>query len=49
MYRFTAADPARVADLDRDFLRLLTTWNRADAPGRTAYEAEYLLFTARRR
>ena len=36
------------AALDRDFLQLLTTWNRSDTAGRTAYPAEYLLFTARK-
>ncbi len=49
VYGFNAADPDRVAALDRDFLELLTTWNRSDTPGRTAYPAEYLLFTARKR
>ena len=44
-----AADPERVAALDRDFLEFLTTWNTAEEPGRTAYTAEYLLVTARRR
>ena len=49
VYKFNAADPERVAALDRDFLEFLTTWNRAEEPGRTAYTAEYLLVTARRR
>jgi 2-polyprenyl-6-hydroxyphenyl methylase/3-demethylubiquinone-9 3-methyltransferase len=38
-----------VAALDRDFLEFLTTWNGTDEPGRTAYTAEFLLVTARRR
>jgi ubiquinone/menaquinone biosynthesis C-methylase UbiE len=49
VYRFNAQDPDRVADLDRDFLEFLTTWNSSDEPGRTSYPAEYLLFTARKR
>jgi ubiquinone/menaquinone biosynthesis C-methylase UbiE len=49
VYKHNAADPERVAALDRDFLELLTTWNRGDTPGQTAYPAEYLLFTARKR
>jgi SAM-dependent methyltransferase len=44
VYRHTSADPGRVADLDRDFLELLTRWNHDGG-----YEAEYLLVTARRR
>lgn len=44
-----AADPGHADELDRDLLNLLTEWNHADPPGRTAYDAEYLLFTARRR
>jgi len=44
VYNFNAPQPGRVADLDRDFLEFLTNWNRADA-----YEAEYLLVTARKR
>ncbi len=47
VYRFNAADPNRVADLDRDFLRFLTDWNHGPA-GKSAYEAEYLLVTARK-
>ena len=47
VYRFN--DPERIADLDREFLQFLTAWNRAEQPGRTAYEAEYLLLTARKR
>ena len=46
VYRFNADDPDRVADLDRDFLPLLTAWNQAEEPGQTAYDAEYLLVTA---
>jgi SAM-dependent methyltransferase len=49
VYRHNAAHPDRTADLDRDFLQFLTTWNRADAPGRTRYEAGHLLVTARKR
>jgi 2-polyprenyl-6-hydroxyphenyl methylase/3-demethylubiquinone-9 3-methyltransferase len=49
VYKFNAADPERVAALDRDFQEFLTTWNHAEDPGRTAYPAEYLLITARRR
>ena len=49
VYRHNAAHPDRTADLERDFLQFLTAWNRADAPGRTRYEAEYLLVTARTR
>jgi ubiquinone/menaquinone biosynthesis C-methylase UbiE len=45
-YRFNADQPARVADLDSDFLRFLTEWNRSTDPGQTAYDAEYLLITA---
>jgi 2-polyprenyl-6-hydroxyphenyl methylase/3-demethylubiquinone-9 3-methyltransferase len=44
VYRHISADPERVADLDRDFLEFLTEWNRGGA-----YEAEYLLITARKR
>jgi 2-polyprenyl-6-hydroxyphenyl methylase/3-demethylubiquinone-9 3-methyltransferase len=49
VYRYIAADPGHVEELDRDFLNLLTEWNRSDAAGYTVYAAEYLLFTARRR
>jgi 2-polyprenyl-6-hydroxyphenyl methylase/3-demethylubiquinone-9 3-methyltransferase len=49
VYRYNAGNPDRIADLDRDFLQFLTTWDRADRPDRTAYEAEYLLVTARKR
>jgi hypothetical protein len=48
-YRFASNQPERVDELDRDFLRFLTEWQRVDAAGRTAYEAEYLLVTARKR
>ncbi len=44
VYRFNAATPDRVADLDAAFLGFLTAWNR-----RGTYEAEYLLVTARKR
>jgi SAM-dependent methyltransferase len=47
VYRFNADDPDRVAALDRDFLRFLTDWNHG-ADGQSAYEAEYLLVTARK-
>jgi 2-polyprenyl-6-hydroxyphenyl methylase/3-demethylubiquinone-9 3-methyltransferase len=49
VYKFNAGDPDRVADLDRDFEQFLTRWNGSETPGQTAYDAEYLLFTARRR
>jgi ubiquinone/menaquinone biosynthesis C-methylase UbiE len=49
VYQFNANDPDRIADLDRDFLQFLTTWNRADVAGRAVYDAEYLLITARKR
>lgn len=45
-YRFNQDNPERVADLDRDFLALVTEWNTSDEPGRTEYVAEYLLVTA---
>jgi SAM-dependent methyltransferase len=45
-YRFNTDQPKRVVDLDSDFLRFLTDWNRSTDPGRTAYDAEYLLITA---
>ena len=48
VYRFTAAQPDRVDDLDRDFLGFLTTWNRSGTPDRALYHAEYLLVTARK-
>ncbi len=48
VYRANAGDPDRTAALDRDFLELLTTWNRAEETGRAVYDAEYLLVTARR-
>jgi hypothetical protein len=37
VYGYNAADPDRLAALERDFLELLTIWNRSDTPGRTAY------------
>jgi ubiquinone/menaquinone biosynthesis C-methylase UbiE len=49
VYRSTATDPERLAALDEDFLRFLTDWNRPDRDGNAAYEAEYLLVTARKR
>lgn len=48
-YRFNADNPDRVADLDRDFLAFLESTNAATEPGRTAYEAEYLVVTATKR
>lgn len=48
-YRFNADQPARVAELDRDFLALVEKWNHAAEPGTTAYDAEYLLVTATKR
>ena len=48
-YRFNEDRPERVAELDRDFLTLLESWNQANEPGRTAYDAEYLLVTATKR
>ncbi|MHA6626367.1 class I SAM-dependent methyltransferase [Pseudonocardia sichuanensis] len=47
-YRFASSRPERVDELDRDFLRFLTEWQQVDAAGRAAYEAEYLLVTARK-
>jgi len=44
VYAFNAADPERVAQLDRDFLEFLTAWNVNGA-----YEAEYIVVTARKR
>ena len=49
VYRFNADRPERVEHLDRDFLSFLTAWNHAAEPGRTAYDAEYLLVTAIKR
>lgn len=49
VYAANAADPARTAELDRDFLDLLTRADTATTPGVTAYPAEYLLVTATRR
>lgn len=48
-YRFNQDQPERVADLDRDFLTFLERSNQSSVPGRTAYEAEYLLVTAIKR
>jgi len=44
-YRFNADRPERVAELDRDFLKFLTTWQGTAGAG---YAAEYLLLTARK-
>ena len=49
VYRFNADRPERIEALDRDFLRFLTTWNRAGDDQPAFYEAEYLLVTARKR
>lgn len=46
VYNFNQDRPEQTADLDRDFLAFLETWNQSAEPGRTAYEAEYLLVTA---
>ncbi len=48
-YRFTGEHPDRVEALDRDFLEFLTSWNRSEETGSTAYDAEYLLVTATKR
>jgi hypothetical protein len=48
-YRYTASQPNRVDDLDRDFLNFLTTWNRAGTADRSVYHAEYLQVVARKR
>ncbi len=49
VYRFNQDQPDRLAALDADLLTLLTDWNLADEPGRTGYDAEYLLTTATKR
>jgi SAM-dependent methyltransferase len=49
VYRYQSGNPARAAELDDAFLEFLTAWNSSDTPGRTAYEAEYLLVTGQRR
>ncbi|MDA2893145.1 class I SAM-dependent methyltransferase [Mycolicibacterium sp. BiH015] len=48
-YRYNAEQPDRVAELDAAFLDFLTDWNRSAEPGRTAYDAEYLMVTATKR
>jgi ubiquinone/menaquinone biosynthesis C-methylase UbiE len=48
-YAYNEDRPEQVAALDRDFLALLEKWNQSTEPGRTAYEAEYLLVTAVKR
>ncbi|MGB3356365.1 MAG: class I SAM-dependent methyltransferase [Mycobacterium sp.] len=48
-YRFNQDDPEETAALDRDFLALLENWNQSTEPGRTAYEAEYLVVTTTKR
>lgn len=48
-YRFNEDRPERVEELDRDLEQFLTAWNRSTEPGRTAYEAEYLLLTGVKR
>jgi SAM-dependent methyltransferase len=49
VYQFNEGRPDQVEQLDRDFLRFLTMWNHPAEPGRTAYDAEYLLVTAIKR
>ena len=49
VYQFNEGRPDQVEQLDRDFLSFLTMWNHAAEPGRTAYDAEYLLVTAIKR
>jgi SAM-dependent methyltransferase len=49
VYQFNVDRQERIEALDRDFLSFLTTWNRAPEPGRTGYDAEYLLLTAIKR
>ena len=46
VYAHNQGRPDQLADLDRDFLSFLETWNQSTQPGRTAYDAEYLLVTA---
>lgn len=46
VYNYNADSPERIAALDRDFLGFLTDANQSAEPGRTAYDAEYLLLTA---
>ncbi|HVL85517.1 MAG TPA: class I SAM-dependent methyltransferase [Pseudonocardia sp.] len=48
VYAANAADPERVAALDRDFLQLLIATNCGAAGGPARWESEYLLFTARK-
>jgi ubiquinone/menaquinone biosynthesis C-methylase UbiE len=45
VYRFNADRPERITELDRDFLRFLTT---SRTPDGTGWDAEYLLVTARK-
>jgi hypothetical protein len=45
VYRFNADRPERITELDRDFLRFLTTSRTHDGTG---WDAEYLLVTARK-
>ncbi|MGE2718684.1 class I SAM-dependent methyltransferase [Mycolicibacterium celeriflavum] len=47
-YGFNADERQRIADLDREFLRFLTEWNSAPGSEGTAYDAEYLLVTAKK-
>lgn len=46
VYKANAGDPDRLAALDRDFVELISSWNTAAEPGRTACPAEYLVITA---
>ena len=48
VYRFNAADPGRIADLDREFLQLLTESSRTGSSGRTSFAAEYIVLTGRK-
>ncbi|MGH3585487.1 MAG: class I SAM-dependent methyltransferase [Pseudonocardia sp.] len=48
VYRFNADRPDRVAELDRDFLTLLTDWN-GGTDRQATYEAAYLLVTTCKR
>ncbi|SEH84992.1 Methyltransferase domain-containing protein [Mycolicibacterium rutilum] len=47
-YTFNAGDADRVAALDADFLAFLQGWDRGE-PGRSHWDAEYLLVTATKR
>ena len=49
VYRFNEDHPERVEQLDSDFLSFLAAWSRSTEGGRTACDAEYLMFTATKR